>query len=351
MSDWNNGGMLMRTEMGAKSVLMCAMVAVLLLFFALPSVSFGQEIRWPILKEKQRQEIRKKLEKHQATPEEIDLLAADQWEREAERQYLEKNQPKEGFLTSIYKILTNPKPFGVATADVIAGSRDQRDPDMPTGAAYYPLGIHNSPPPPPAEKSVSEILEEHQAGKPSPAATIRAKRAARRAMKTLAAAKKLAQTEKMKAEAQAGRAIEAQESSGCFPRDIRVVMADGTHKSIAEVKAGDLVMTYDIGYNRNAGKAVLRAYSVKSNHLYTVNGDFKTTGGERLLTQSGWKPLRFLERQDRVHANGRMTEVETIDCQRMELTTYNLEVDDTHNFYVQTQSGNTYLVHNGGGGK
>ena len=128
-------------------------------------------------------------------------------------------------------------------------------------------------------------------------------------------------------------------------------MADGTARSIADVKAGDVVMTYDIGYDQIVGKPVLATYSVKSNHLYTINDELQATGGERVLTESGWRVLSALTQQDQVHVNGQMIGVDAIAYKRMELTTYNLQVDDTHNFYVQTESGDTYLVHNGGGGK
>jgi len=325
-----------------------ALVVLTLIFLVSPSMSFGQGFRWPILKEKQREEIRKKIDRHEVTPEELTLWIADQSDRAAEAEYTRRNQPKEGFLKSIYKLLTE-NPMDIQTADVIAGVSDRPNPDNPAKALGGP-GTWAPEPPPPSQKSLIQIFEEDRAGKPSAIEIIRAKRDARRAMKALEVAKKLAQAEKMTTEVQAARASAAQESTGCFPRDIRVVMADGTVKPIAKVKEGDRVMTYDIGYDKTAGKTVLRAYSVKSNHLYTINGDFKTTGGERLLTPSGWKPLSSLGRQDFVHVNGRMTGVETIDYQRVELTTYNLEVDDTHNFYIQTQCGHSYLVHNGGGG-
>jgi hypothetical protein len=86
------------------------------------------------------------------------------------------------------------------------------------------------------------------------AVPLRARAAAQRAKRELKAAQDLAQAEKM--------------------------VADGTSRSIADVKPGDVVMTYDIGYGEIVGKPVAGTYSVQSNHLYTVNNDLKTTGGE-----------------------------------------------------------------------
>ena len=181
---------------------------------------------------------------------------------------------------------------------------------------------------------------------------MRAKIAARRAKKALKAAQASARHKKKLAREQAARAARNNESRGCFPHDIRVVMADGTARSIADVRVGDVVLTYDIGYDQVIGKSVVATYTTKSNHLYTINGGLRATGGERVLTESGWRALSALTQQDRVHSNGQMVDVDAIAYKRMEVTTYNLRVDDTHTFYVQHESGDTYLVHNScGGGK
>jgi len=140
------------------------------------------------------------------------------------------------------------------------------------------------------------------------------------------------------------------QSTGCFPPDALVKMEDGTFKEFKDISSGDRVLTYDIGYDTVVGRPVVERYRVEANHLYTINGDLRTTGGERLLTPTGWKRVRDLVKGDAVHVDGRMVEIVSIDFQRLNTPLYNLQVADTHNFYVVTANGRRYLVHNTGGG-
>lgn len=141
------------------------------------------------------------------------------------------------------------------------------------------------------------------------------------------------------------------QSTGCFPPDTLVQMADGSAKPFSLVRPGDLVMTYDIGYQQPVGRTVVSLYTVDANHLYTINNELATTGGERLLSQDGWKKISNLKVGDRVHVDGCMIEVTRIDYHRKEIHLHNMQVDDTHNFYIATDRGSRYLVHNSGGGK
>ncbi|MCK5098601.1 MAG: hypothetical protein KAR45_10895 [Desulfobacteraceae bacterium] len=140
------------------------------------------------------------------------------------------------------------------------------------------------------------------------------------------------------------------QSTGCFLPETLVKMEDGSLKPFASLQPGQRVLTYDIGYDKLVNKQVIEVYSVKANHLYTINNQLTTTGGERLLTQNGWKTIRNLKKGDFVHLGGQMVKVENIDYVRVNQTLYNLQVADTHNFYVVTADGSTYLVHNSSGG-
>lgn len=140
------------------------------------------------------------------------------------------------------------------------------------------------------------------------------------------------------------------QSAGCFPADAMVRLAEGGLKAFQDIAPGDAVRTYDIGYDTVVGRPVVGYYRVEANHLYTINGDLVTTGGERLLTPDGWKKVRDIKAGDRIHVDGRMLPVTSVVYQRVERTLYNLQVADTHNFYVVTAGGASYLVHNTGGG-
>jgi hypothetical protein len=129
-------------------------------------------------------------------------------------------------------------------------------------------------------------------------------------------------------------------------------MEDGSFKPFLQIVPGDMVLTYDIGYDTLVSRPVVEVYAVDANHLYTINGEFMTTGGERLLTRNGWKKVRDLKKGDAVHVDGRMVEIDRIAYDRVNQTLHNMQVEGTHNFYVVTASGAKYLVHNtsGGGG-
>jgi Pretoxin HINT domain len=139
------------------------------------------------------------------------------------------------------------------------------------------------------------------------------------------------------------------QSSGCFLAETLIKMEDGSLKSFADIKPGQKVLTYDIGYGKLVNKKVVEVYSVKANHLYTINGQLNTTGGERLLSQDGWKKISNIKKGDFVHLDGKMVEVENIEYKLAEKTLYNIQVADTHNFYVITTNGSGYLVHNTSG--
>jgi len=140
------------------------------------------------------------------------------------------------------------------------------------------------------------------------------------------------------------------QSTGCFLPDALVKMKDGSFKPFEQIVPGDKVLTYDIGYDTPVSRPVVEVYAVDANHLYTINGEFMTTGGERLLTRNGWKKVRDLKKGDAVHVDGRMVEIDSIAYHRVNQTLHNMQVEGTHNFYVVTASGAKYLVHNTGGG-
>lgn len=140
------------------------------------------------------------------------------------------------------------------------------------------------------------------------------------------------------------------ESMGCFPPETLVSMEDGTSKFFTEISVGDMVMTYDIGHDVQVAKPVVERYEIIANHMYTINDELKTTGGERLLTLKGWETVRNLNVGDFIHINGQMIRINNIQQQRIDMRVVNMQVADTHNFYVQTSDGSRYLVHNSGGG-
>ncbi len=142
----------------------------------------------------------------------------------------------------------------------------------------------------------------------------------------------------------------SKESEGCFLPSAMVQLEDGTLKPFIEVFPGDMVMSYDIGYQKLVSRPVVKRYTVEGNHLYTINEEIQTTSTERLLSDDGWKEVSMIKVGDLVHVNGKMVEVKSISYARSENTLHNMQIEDTHNFYVVSENGKKYLVHNTGGG-
>ena len=140
------------------------------------------------------------------------------------------------------------------------------------------------------------------------------------------------------------------QSSGCFPAQTKVLMHDGSRKVFLDIRPGDMVMTYDIGYRSLVAKPVLEVFSFDADHLYRINKHVLTTGGERFLTQQGWKASNSLEVGDFILVDQEMTPVTSIEYLSENLKVYNMHVADTFNYYVATDSAGNYLVHNSGGG-
>ncbi len=141
-----------------------------------------------------------------------------------------------------------------------------------------------------------------------------------------------------------------QQSGGCFPAETLVVMADGSTRPFIDIRAGDFVQTYDIGYEKTVPRKVVDVYQVDGNHLYLINGELRTTGSERLLSQDGWKPVSDLKIGDSVHLAGRMQKIESIVLSQDARRLFNMQVADTHNFYIAMPEQGAILVHNSGGG-
>ena len=252
-----------------------------------------------------------------------------------------------------YATFVQPDPRR-AKADVMLGAKDFYDYDRPMGgfASWKQKQTMRTKdgkyiyvdPPAKKDKSIDYDFDTPNTDR------LRARARRNRAKRELKANQKLGQYDRNKKKKRKNTAIKKDESPGCFPQDMQIILADGTTKSIAKVAPGDLVLTYDLGYEKTVGRPVVERYSVTSNHLYSINRGLKTTGGERVLTPSGWTVLSEIKTGDLIHINGVMAPVAALDYHRLDIQTYNIQVADTHNFYISTQSGDIYLVHNCGGG-
>lgn len=143
----------------------------------------------------------------------------------------------------------------------------------------------------------------------------------------------------------------AHTSGSCFTTDTLVLMESG-FKRIADINVGDRVRTVDPEGNR-AVNEVVENYVFTNNHYYLINGEIKVTALHRFYTLNGWIRARDLKRGDRIETSGgSFEEIISKELFSADLTVYNLNIADNHNFFVSSDGKKGYLVHNcGGGGK
>lgn len=145
-------------------------------------------------------------------------------------------------------------------------------------------------------------------------------------------------------------AILNQESASCFPGETFIQTKEGSLKPIMQVKAGEMIMAFDIGSQINVPRRVLEAYKDTNNHYYLINSAIKATAYERFLTTNGWEKVMNLKKGDIIKTNQGLETIDSLIIENGLLEVYNLQVEESHTFYVAGQGDNLYLVHNSGGG-
>ena len=141
-------------------------------------------------------------------------------------------------------------------------------------------------------------------------------------------------------------------AEGCFTADTKILTEKG-HKRIADIKAGDRVLTVDAEGNPAANK-VVKTLTFNNNHYYFINEKIKVTAQHRFYTGEGWTKTQDLKVGDKIQlSSGAFEEIISKERFPADLTVYNLHIADNHNFFVSADGKNGYLVHNcgGGGGK
>ncbi len=145
-------------------------------------------------------------------------------------------------------------------------------------------------------------------------------------------------------------AILQQEESACFPGETYIQSDRGQLIPISRIKAGDMVMTFDIGTQTNVARKVVETYKNTNNHYYLINNAIKTTAYERFLTTKGWDQVLHLKIGDKIQTSQGMKIINSLTIQNGELEVYNLQIEKSHTFYVIGSGEDLYLVHNSSGG-
>jgi hypothetical protein len=148
------------------------------------------------------------------------------------------------------------------------------------------------------------------------------------------------------------KSLQAAMQPSCFPADMQVALADGRTESIARIKKGDLLLTYNEETGTLTKSPVVGTLEAVENHHYLFNDRIKVTAMHRIFTDKGWKRAQDINIGDKIRmADGRFEQILARDFVPGDLAVYNLEVLQNHNFFVSPNGSDAYLVHNYGGGK
>nr|WP_240204448.1 ricin-type beta-trefoil lectin domain protein [Streptomyces actuosus] len=140
-----------------------------------------------------------------------------------------------------------------------------------------------------------------------------------------------------------------------FPGDTRVLMADGSHKAIRDVRTGDLVLADAPQTGRGSAQPVTDTFRHRTTLLVDVtlaDGALTSTAGHRLWVDGdGWTRVSELRAGDRLRTpDGTRHTVRSLRT-RSDLApreVFDLSIDGLHSFYVGTAGARSYdvLVHN-----
>ncbi|RSN08075.1 virulence factor [Streptomyces sp. WAC 01325] len=140
-----------------------------------------------------------------------------------------------------------------------------------------------------------------------------------------------------------------------FPGNTQVLMADGTHRPIREVRSGDRVLAAEPGTDGTRPQTVTDTFRHGTEHLVdiTLDGDVltSTTGHRMYVDGRGWRTVSELSTGDRlVTPDGSVRRVTAL-LDRSGLPprdVYDLTVDGLHTFFVRPQGEHSadVLVHN-----
>ena len=145
-------------------------------------------------------------------------------------------------------------------------------------------------------------------------------------------------------------------SNTCFLAGTRVMMADGTSKSIEEIHAGDEVRSFNEKTGQTVNSKVTMFFDAERTKDYLVlNNGLRVTANHLFYSKGEWREIGKLSTADTL-LGLELTDagIESIEKIRLEdaVPVYNIEVDQYHNYFVLSQSNGNgngeegYLVHN-----
>lgn len=160
----------------------------------------------------------------------------------------------------------------------------------------------------------------------------------------------------LQVEANLARDIFSACTTQSFSGGTQVLMADGSHRAISALKAGDQVWASDPETGANRAEPVLAPFAHDTGHLmdvaFTGGGSLTSTPQHQVYTvQHGWIFVSELHPGDLLQSADGTTRAVTGITDRVSIAperVYDLTVDELHTFYVRTSGARAQdlLVHN-----
>lgn len=130
-------------------------------------------------------------------------------------------------------------------------------------------------------------------------------------------------------------------SSGtCFLAGTKILMADGTTKSIEEIKKGDIVTSFTIKENKPTQSTVqdLILHEKSHNGYLIINNVLKVTPEHLVFINNAWKAAESITEGDKlVGSDGKDIKVQSVDYIAGEVkSVYNIHLNgQEHNFFAE----------------
>ena len=126
-------------------------------------------------------------------------------------------------------------------------------------------------------------------------------------------------------------------------------MADGSYKNIADIRAGDLVRSYDTSKKKLVSSLVTNTFHHTKEEMgsyyltvMTAKGRvMRVTPNHPIFIDGGWRRADHLKVGDQLFDGKSKDEITSISTVYRQVLTYNLEVMGTHDYFADD-----ILVHN-----
>jgi len=139
----------------------------------------------------------------------------------------------------------------------------------------------------------------------------------------------------------------------CFIAGTRVLMADGSHKNIEHINIGDMVTSYDVQTGEFVAGRVMQVFqdppeTMLSNYYLVINNNLRVTPDHLMFSNGKWIPAGDLSIGDCLFSRTHNTEYHVYSIERVyeRVTTFNLEIERFHTYFVSIDDDVDVLVHN-----